>query len=217
MAPDTNEFERVEKTPADALITDGERKIVFVALRTLIKVTVPLLPKFALVAGPALALLLAAAQHWSGKAETDHKIAVGYETLAPASREQAEEIAELKKAVAQLADSVALQARLALASRPGFDDKGKPEAPAAKKQRGRARPAAPPADPTIVKRVQEDAAKNQALKARLVVEKPAAPVVPKELPAEVPKPQAAPAPVVQKIPGQEWPPPVPNPPDAAKP
>jgi hypothetical protein len=141
-------------------------------------------------------------------AETEHKVEVGYETLAPASREQAEEIKELKRAVAQLADSVALQARLALASRPGFDDKGKPEASApAAAQRHRAHPAAPPADPKIVKQVQEDAAKNAALKARLVVERPAQLAVPATLPAEVPKPQ--PAPAAPKSPGQEWPPPVP--------
>ena len=68
---------------------------------------------------------------------------------------------------------------------------------------------APPADPAIVRQVQVDAAKNQALKLRIVVEKPAAPSVPATLPVEVPKP-AATVPAAQAPPSaQEWPPPIP--------
>lgn len=200
-----------EKTPSAVLVTPAEKVVVRGALRTFIKEIVPHLPEIAKYAGPALVgFILTTAHTWANKAETEHKVKVGYETLAPAAREQGEEIVELKRAVAQLADSVALQAHLALASRPGFDNKGKPEPPAviaANKKRAKPHPAAPPADPVIVKQVQVDAAKNQALKARLVVERPASLPVPPTLPAEVPKPQVVAPPA---SPPQEWPPPVPQ-------
>ena len=192
------EFDDAPKTPPGTIITLEEVTIVRSSARTFVKGVVPHLPMLAKYSAPALGFVLLVAQHWYGKAETEHRVDVGYGTLAPASIEQAKEIKELKAAVAQLADSVAVQARLALASRPGFDDKGKPETTAAATTRKRRGPShvAPPADPTIVKKVQEDAAKNQALKARLVVESPAQVVVPAKLPAEVPKPP-------------EWPPPIP--------
>lgn len=209
--PPPTEFDASEKTPANALITNGQRKIVIIAVRAFFGATVPLLPKLALAAGPAIvALLLGTFQHWSGKAETEHKTTVAYGTLEQGVNDHAAKIASLQKAVSELAASVALQAQLALASQPGFDAKGKPEsapvaaASAAKKRR--ARGVAPPADPTIIKKVQEDAAKNQALKAKLAAPVPPAVVVPKELPAEVPKPATPPAP---KSNGAEWPPPVP--------
>ena len=203
-------FHDPDKTPPGTIITQQEVTIVRRSARTFVKGVVPHLPALARYSAPALGFVLLVAQHWYGKADTEHKVKVGYETLAPNTVSPGE-IAEIKRALAQLADSVALQARLALASRPGFDDKGKPEAPAAeaKKQRGRARPVAPPADPAIVKKVQEDAAKNQTLKASLVTEKPAQLAVPAHLPDEVPRKPDWPPPVPPQAPGQEA--------DAAKP
>lgn len=191
---------REEAAPPAPLLTPIEQGIVKDSVRTFVKGIVPHLPALAKFGGPAAGFVLLFAQHWVGKAETEHKVDVGYQTTADVVIHQAEEIAELKRAVAQLADSNALQARLALASRPGFDDKGKPETRVvvASHARRAAHPASPPADPTLVKKVVEDAKKNAALQARLVVESHAAVALPHTLPSEVPKPVAEP-----------WPPPVP--------
>ncbi len=139
------------------------------------------------VCGPLGAVLIAWIQHSSGKADSDHKTAVGYETLAPATNEHSDEIKELKSHVAQLADSVKALGELSLAGRDGFTVTGKP-APVVPPHHHRAKkPAATlDADPALVKKVQENAVKAEALKEKVKAEAPAAPQVPPTLPSEPP-------------------------------
>lgn len=136
------------------------------------------------VCGPLGAVLIAWIQHSSGKADSDHKTAVGYETLAPATNEHSDEIKELKSHVAQLAESVKALGDLAVAGQDGFTVKGVP-APAPRHKRKKITVVLP-ADPVLLKKVQENAAKAEILKAKVTAEAPAAPQVPPTLPSEPP-------------------------------
>jgi len=194
-------------TPAEPLSAParaGERRARFLSW-----LTPHLMPVVKAWLPPFLALLAAAAQHWAGKAETDKKLGVSYETLAPATNTHAKEIEDLKKSVVQLADSVQVLQALALANRPGFSALGTPEKPAAVKPRARHAAVLPAADPRLVKKLQDNEAKNLKLTAHLKAEVPPAPAVPTTLPAEVPQVRAAVPPPAPSPPAQEWPPPVP--------
>lgn len=166
-----------------------------------------------------LTLLAASAQHWAGKAETEKKVHVGYVTDAHVIKAQAAEIDDLKATVAQQGASIQLLQQVALSGQPGFNTTGgavKAAVVVVGHRQHTAHVIVPPADPKLVKALQANEAKNQALQVRLVKAKAQpSPTVPLTLPAEAPPaPPAipAPAPAVQvKVSrDDEWPPPVPG-------
>lgn len=160
-----------------------------------------------------LTLLAASAQHWAGKAETDKAIDVSYKTNAPVIKVHARELDDIKKGMAELADSVHVLQKLALSGQPGFNTVGVPMkvVAVAVGQRKRVHVVVPPADPALVKTLQASEAKNQKLQVRLEAKVPPSPSVPPTLPAEAPPvPPAPPAIAPLKPPAQEWPPPVPT-------
>jgi len=168
---------------------------------------------------PLLVLLASAGQHWAGKADTEKKVHVGYETDAHVIKAQSAEIDDLKATVAQQGDSLRLLLKIALSGQPGFNTTGAPVKVTAVAVGQRARHVhvvVPPADPALVKKLQENEVKNQALQAHLVKAKAQpSPTVPLTLPAEAPPappaiPAQAPAPTSPKPAAQEWPPPVPD-------
>lgn len=198
-------------TPADPLSAPAraqERRARFVRWLTphLMPVAKAWLPPF-------LALLAAAAQHWAGKAETEKAIDVSYKTNAPVINVHATEIDDLKKGMAELADSVHVLQKLALSGQPGFNTVGVPVkvTAVAVGKRKRVHVVVPPADPALVKTLQASEAKNQKLQVRLEAKAPPSPGIPPSLPAEVPPAPAPPPPVAPptKASTDEWPPPVP--------
>ena len=220
MADDpTNEFDRAEKTPARALWTNGERRIVLAFIRTSIKTTVPYLPRLATVIGPALVgFILTTAQHWKGKAETEEKVEEArveakettkraYRGLAKPTRDLAAELAALDARVTATEATQKAQSALLVARERDFVIEGRP----ALAQRRRV-------DAGLVQAVKANAAKDsKELASRKSKPAPAVAPPPLELPPAPPKAATAPA-AVSAAPGvQPILTPVPNPTDAAKP
>lgn len=144
------------------------------------------------IIGPVIALIIALVQQYGHKADTDHQADVSWKWLTRTASEQAAKIEEQKVYIAQLATTVQAQGALLLAGRPGFSTAGKPEAvipttPTHKKKIKRAKVVAVlAADPALVKKVQDDATKNQVIKDLVKKEPPAAPSLPVNLPKEEP-------------------------------
>jgi hypothetical protein len=166
-----------------------------------------------------LMLLAASAQHWAGKAETEKKVHVGYETDAHVIKAQAAAIDSLNATVAQQGASIQLLQQVALSGQPGFNTTGgavKAAVVVVGRRQHAAHVIVPPADPKLVKALQANEAKTQALQVHLVkVKAQPSPTVPLTLPAEAPPappvvPVQAPAMQVKQQPGDEWPPPVPG-------
>ncbi len=213
MSTEPNEFERSEKTPAGALITEGERKIVFIAIRAFVKGAVPHAPaiaKYGVVVVGALAMLL---QHWAGRI-TDQKVdAVKVEAQATTDRafkgvvKPANKITvalnQALERIAKLEATTAAQSALIDAREKEFTIEGRPAR--ARKRR---------VDAELVKVVRDNAAKDSKdLAARQAHPGPLLKPIPLEIP---PKPTetaaTAPAVVAPVAPAPPTPPA-----DAAKP
>lgn len=186
-------------TPPAALITPAEKVVVRGAVRTFMNALVPHLPEIAKYAGPAaVGFLLTTAHTWADKAETDkkvehvnHRAEAGYDKLGPEFNALIAESKANKDAIARLTDTVELQGRLLLASRPGFTPEGKPEAKATPRRAARARRP----DPTLVKKVADNATKGLAA-IKAAVTEPTTPA-PRPVPATLDQVTATPAPQTQ--------------------
>lgn len=184
-----------DPTPPGAIITDREVMIVRRGVRVAVKGFMPFVPKIAASAGPALAvLLLAAAQHWAGRAETDKKIqdvagesekttARAYKKLAKPAREISAELADAMKRIDALEATSKAQSALIVAREHDIVIEGRP----AKAPRRRV-------DPGLVKAVQANAVKDsKELAARKAKPAPAITPIPLELPPAPTKPADMPA------------------------
>jgi hypothetical protein len=203
MAPETNEFERVEKTPPNTLLSKKDKAIVWASLRIVIKPVVPLLPKIAVAAGPALAALVLAVLHsQSGKADTDKKVDQveveaeattkrAYKKLATPTRDLVKELAALEARVTAAEATSKAQSAVIESMGRDFVVEGQPAA--ARRKR---------VDAGLVKAVRENAARDsKELALRKAKPAPVIAAPPPELPPAPAKlaPIAA-APAVQQIP-----------------
>jgi hypothetical protein len=190
-APEPNEFDQAEKTPAGVIITAKEVTIFRRGARTVVKGFMPWVPKIAIAAGPALGvLLLGMFQHWSSKAderihESSAKTERAYKAATAPQRDLAVEIEKLQKRLTAAEATNEAQSALIVARERDFVVEGRP-AKVAKRRR---------VDPGLVKAVQANAAKDaKELAARTAKPAPKIALPPAEIPPAPKSDQAQQAP-----------------------
>lgn len=150
--------------------------------------------------GPAiLALIAALGAARKGQDEAEGHTDRGYALLYPKAKASDERFKAIETSIKQLAEAVEVQGRLILAAQPGFTPTGLPApapatplTPAARRKK--AKRAAAPADPALVKKVQVQAVKTLVeIQQRAANPAPVTAALPSAIPAQLP-PVVAPTP-----------------------
>lgn len=152
-------------------------------------------PLIGAISSYAMARLHASEEAAKGTKQTT----VAYETLAPKTNDQLTEIKVLKKDMADMAATIELLRKLALANQPGFTPAGAPVAVAPASTHTKKTKRAPRPAPALVKQVQDDAAKTlKEVKERAQEPVPNLAPVPTTIPKEPPPPVDAQKPAAMR-------------------